>query len=383
MATHTFTRDELYRLVWSEPMTKIAARYKMSDNGLAKACKRAIIPLPPRGYWAKIRAGHKVEKPDLPDAAPGTPRQVTINPPRAMPPRPTPPQPESVTDAIEQAKATIQPVEVKNTLRNAHSIVAKWLKDNKRARDKDRFGYLGWRPEAIDGTPLERRKLRILSALFFALEQTGYALNATGESHAPVEATRNHEALKIQIRERIKHNRRKITEEDRKSDRYYSEDQVWTTDRTPTGELILKISAAKGWCPEKEWKETKGPNLEEQLTQVVIHTVGMIETLHLRTLELRAREERYRKEADERRRLENERKKEEIRFQRLLSYARNRKDAVDIRDLVAALENKDSVHANSEEFITWKTWALGQADRIDPQLSDEVFDLETDEQYLN
>lgn len=29
MASHTFTRQELYDLVWSEPMIKLAARYRI------------------------------------------------------------------------------------------------------------------------------------------------------------------------------------------------------------------------------------------------------------------------------------------------------------------------------------------------------------------
>lgn len=50
---HQLTRTELYELVWSEPMTKLAKRFGISDVGLAKACRRAGIPVPERGYWAK------------------------------------------------------------------------------------------------------------------------------------------------------------------------------------------------------------------------------------------------------------------------------------------------------------------------------------------
>ena len=46
MSRHSFTRHELYDLVWSEPMVKLAERYGISGNGLAKACRRAGIPVP-------------------------------------------------------------------------------------------------------------------------------------------------------------------------------------------------------------------------------------------------------------------------------------------------------------------------------------------------
>ena len=43
-----FTRRELYNLVWSKPISKLAATYGVSDAGLAKACRRANIPVPRR-----------------------------------------------------------------------------------------------------------------------------------------------------------------------------------------------------------------------------------------------------------------------------------------------------------------------------------------------
>ena len=48
---HTFTRDALYKLVWSEPTQTLSKRFGISDVGLAKACRRANIPTPDRGYW--------------------------------------------------------------------------------------------------------------------------------------------------------------------------------------------------------------------------------------------------------------------------------------------------------------------------------------------
>jgi hypothetical protein len=63
---HTCFRHELFDLVWSEPTRTIAKRLGVSDVGLAKACRRADLLLPPRGYWAKLAAGKAVKKPPLP-----------------------------------------------------------------------------------------------------------------------------------------------------------------------------------------------------------------------------------------------------------------------------------------------------------------------------
>jgi hypothetical protein len=59
---HRFVREQLYELVWREPISKLAKRLGVSDVGLAKACRRAIIPLPGIGHWAKVQHGKKVKR---------------------------------------------------------------------------------------------------------------------------------------------------------------------------------------------------------------------------------------------------------------------------------------------------------------------------------
>lgn len=59
-------REDLYRRVWATPVTKLAKELDISDVGLAKACRKAGIPLPPVGYWAKVAHGKSVPRPALP-----------------------------------------------------------------------------------------------------------------------------------------------------------------------------------------------------------------------------------------------------------------------------------------------------------------------------
>ncbi|WP_354601223.1 hypothetical protein [Uliginosibacterium flavum] len=65
-ANKSMDRTELYEEVWSDPVTVVAARYGLSDVGLAKICKRWQIPLPSRGYWAKVKAGRVMARVALP-----------------------------------------------------------------------------------------------------------------------------------------------------------------------------------------------------------------------------------------------------------------------------------------------------------------------------
>jgi hypothetical protein len=60
------TREELYELVWAEPIMKLAGQYGLSDRGLAKICDRMGIPVPGRGYWAKVQSGQSPPQPKLP-----------------------------------------------------------------------------------------------------------------------------------------------------------------------------------------------------------------------------------------------------------------------------------------------------------------------------
>lgn len=65
------SREDLYKEVWAEPMTTVAARYEVSSSFLARVCQRLNVPRPPRGYWAQRAVGIKLKQPPLPPPTPG------------------------------------------------------------------------------------------------------------------------------------------------------------------------------------------------------------------------------------------------------------------------------------------------------------------------
>ena len=65
-AFSTLPRSELHERVWSKPVRDVAAEFGISDVALAKRCRALRIPLPPRGYWARVAAGQKPKRPPLP-----------------------------------------------------------------------------------------------------------------------------------------------------------------------------------------------------------------------------------------------------------------------------------------------------------------------------
>src|SRR6201997_2741458 len=66
----TLSREDLYELVWSKPMRDLAKDFGISDVGLAKRCRRLGIPVPGRGYWARVDAGQRLYRPKLPQRDP-------------------------------------------------------------------------------------------------------------------------------------------------------------------------------------------------------------------------------------------------------------------------------------------------------------------------
>ena len=60
------TREELYKLIWKEPVTKVAEKMGVPAPILRKFCHRLNIPTPSSGYWSKLQFGKPVEIPPLP-----------------------------------------------------------------------------------------------------------------------------------------------------------------------------------------------------------------------------------------------------------------------------------------------------------------------------
>ena len=74
----SLSRDELYRKVWSKPVGSVARELCISGRGLAKICARFEIPVPPRGYWAKLAAGKPAPEIPLPSTDSKLPSEIQI-----------------------------------------------------------------------------------------------------------------------------------------------------------------------------------------------------------------------------------------------------------------------------------------------------------------
>ena|ERR1700682_4517303 len=73
------TLGQLFELVWSSaPLTAVAPQFKISDVALKKTCTRFDIPVPERGYSARLRAGKPTTQVALPASAAGMDDEVIV-----------------------------------------------------------------------------------------------------------------------------------------------------------------------------------------------------------------------------------------------------------------------------------------------------------------
>lgn len=61
-----YDRTALYDQVWSRPVSEVSKSYGISGVMLGKVCRKLMVPVPPRGYWARVQNGQKIKQPSLP-----------------------------------------------------------------------------------------------------------------------------------------------------------------------------------------------------------------------------------------------------------------------------------------------------------------------------
>jgi len=251
---HPCTRQELYRMVWSSPIRDLSVKYNLSDVAFLKICKRHNIPTPPRGHWAKIKAGQYIAS--IPLLNPEQNTLIWL------------PQPEqrSVTHpfvaAADQAYALerelSQSISVSNTLDKPDPLVNLTAQAFKRAV----IGHTGLvvqvRQDHLDIRVSRReinRALCLMDALIKALSQRGITTSICGD------ITVVHilgETLAIQLVERTRlktgNKRRKASKGKRVGSGYF---EFYILENLPAGVSRL-------------WRDTPRFRLESRLAEIMV-----------------------------------------------------------------------------------------------------------------
>lgn len=398
MSQIEFKRVPLYDEVWQTPITQLAKKYGLSDNGLRKICVALNVPLPPRGYWAKRAAGKSVRRPALP---PVSDRQSFVS-------QPPPAGPNFRTsdddiwlharlefDAATENKPEYDPAPTRwHPVIGAHKAIltkaAKELEVARRANERweklppDRRGFAmddpgwKWRTVADRGQALidshkpipfrlsvgcYERALAIANALANAAKLRGFKVHDDEDErrlvfsgHGAAIPWRISEKLEQRVRTRIAYNGKKEPEK-------YLE---------PTGilKLILEVSYGKTVTFIDEPHEP----LEKQTLNILAGLYKCVIRQHVREREEVERQRRWDEEAREHARLEAERRAEAERIDQerkkreaLLAESRLWHETRILREYLAHRQALFEAGASeSEASETWMNWAKSVANDLDP-----------------
>lgn len=386
---HKFRRSELYGLVWSEPMKTLAARYKISDVGLSKACRRYAVPTPERGYWAKLRAGKRVQKRPLPPRGPGMSDEITIGAghrwwqyrspsnQEILQSTPSPPVFErEIEEVIAEIRTGVGRVTVPKTMPRPHRLIAKLLEADEERRQRtatERYVF-SWDEPQFD-SPFEKRRLRLLNAIFTALERQGAKPWVRGREARVLGVHVNEQNVSFSVDDA---NAKQVD---------YHSDYQRPKNASGRMKVIIKWWRSKDHG-EEVWEDTKVEPVEKAVTDIVVQLIVAAERQHRQgahqhyewLLERKARlieEARRAREEAERKERERQVQLEREQIDRLLADATALRQAQDIRAYVRAVNELCAVNGSplaADDLRTWKEWALAQADRIDPVVSGKFID---------
>ena len=366
-------RGELYEAVWETPLSRLAKGYGISDVALKKACTRLGIPTPPRGYWAKLRHGHKVLRPPLPPPTPGAPTTYEVvdadqvvedsDAPGAEAPRTADTETGGVPLALPPGLDPPPAIVVAQTLRNPDPLVAA-TKAVLEDRPPDEYGRIRSHgaPLAVDVHPESTsRALRLINAVVRAAKLVGFELRRSGGG-GRVQLVIEGEALAFGVYERSRQER--VPESERKR---------WSHSLVryhPTGILELGVGESYSAKYRRSWRDTSTVRVEERLGDFLVGAYGEA---------VRQREERERREAywqtwrDEReaeRRRAEEAARKQTRREHLERQAASWNRSREVSAFIDAVEARATETEMSDESMValeaWVTWAREHATRLDP-----------------
>lgn len=377
-------RKTLYEEVWSEPVSVVALRYGLSDVGLAKICRSLAIPLPSRGYWAKVKAGRIMKRAPLPklDDTGGEIQRLVKLP-------------------VEEAQARVEAKKELSKIRKDSSVSSiptdsVPLHPLVQAAAKRLHRDAGWPKDtnlrhapnevlniAVTAASLERA-LQITDHLIKALEKQAFTVQVDAQKSVTV--LRREETgteLTFSLAEKINRSAHEVTAaEEQARKRYYERFRRGTPADYPkipqydyhaTGILAIEV----GRWTSRTWRDTPKTVLEKRLGEVTAGILGLARETHAKAVEV-ARQEEERRLAKERYEyLLKRRESEATRFQSLEAQATNWERAERVRRFADVVEQRRlSEGMLTENVREWLAWARAKADWLDPLVlvSDQILD---------
>lgn len=180
--TNPLSREELYELVWKEPMLRVGEQLGVSSSYMARVCTELRVPRPPRGYWAKLEFGKAPARPALPAARPGDITEWSPGDFIGRSERAAVAKPKRSRQAAGEEPATVPPTEPRRGVRptgsgGVHPLLVDIRPYFKKTRDS-RTGilrpYKRLMPDLLVSEPCIDAGIAAADALFRALSKRGH-----------------------------------------------------------------------------------------------------------------------------------------------------------------------------------------------------------------
>jgi hypothetical protein len=352
------TRAELYEKVWATPVRTLAKEFGMSDVGLAKICRKHDVPVPPVGYWRRAETGHQVARLPLHPAKNG-PETLDIYVRERL-------KPELAALAAEPAPEIAIPEEV------SHALVVrteKLLTHGKESEKKLVLPKNGGSAHLLVSREQIPRALRIMNALFLALEERGQSVSWSKEEEATLTLAVDGETVRFCVLEVTESRRHLLTPEEQK--------HPWMApkwDYKLTGKLQFRVGNLPYSAGVRgTWSDGKCQRLENCIGDFIVGLRVAAAAIKKNRQEIEERERRWEEERkqreEQRRKAEEHKRKAEF----VTELMRNREEAENVRTFVKALaECAGKLELSSEEkgdIQQVVDWTTKYADFLDP-LSD-------------
>lgn len=354
------TRKELYDLVWSTPGSKLSADFGVSDVAIAKRCGKLGVPRPSRGYWARIEAGHKPQRPPLP----ATPEELAAEKLKE-------PIPKIIL--LPEESAPLHPLadELTKALATAKTDAQKRVSIRERTL-----------PEVTITKALARRVAQSFHAILKEVEPRGIPFRRARSSYEPGYFEKGHDRLYFKIEEELVEKPETPNGPSRR--RAYWQSQA--APRVPSERLTFSIGPQQ-YSSSRQWTESGEKTIDTIVAEIVkeicrhyteVQKKHAAEAIEREKQRLES-EERWRKQqAEQAIRDQDEKKQKHARA--VEAAARTRKEDLMkaaewwrlhrvTEDFIAAVEQRWRSERAAEltpEQQAWLSWARERSKELSP-----------------
>lgn len=368
--------QDLQDFAWSAPMRDLAAKVGLSDVGLKKLVRSLGVVTPAQGHWNKVHAGRPVPAcPKVPARRPGERGRVRLDarfsdvftPADPLPssgPFASATVPDDLEELYEQELKAIGRAAVPRKLERVHYGLTQIFKQEERRREK--FAASGWSWDAPKfESAVDKRRLRILNAVFMALSRRGHSADAyerDGEIHATATIGDTRVGLNIEIASK------------NRPARYPA--RVDSAPNLPaTTPLAFSMDPTFDGKNDTTWRDNGKGTVETMIAEIAAGIIVAGEARFRRGLkEAEERAEQFRRWEEKRRQEELEARNRE-RLNHLRESGGLLRQAEDLRALIICVREAaiaGSVGVDDAALKSWEEWASAEADRLDPIRSGQI-----------